>query len=184
MKLDLYHEKLTLWLHEKYLKKPGKLLDAGTGPFGGPFFGFGKLGYQVLGCDIEPADKKIKKVDLEKKWPYKSGYFDYVFMWHICEHLKNNLWFDEAYRCLKKGGKLVIATPDWETYHKRFYNEYGHCTPYTRILLKQMVRKKKFKIITNKIFSNIPILWRYTPRAFEFVVPFKAKSILTILEKR
>ncbi len=185
MEADLYQIKKVNWLHNKYLKKRGKLLDAGCGK-GGFMVSWRILGYDSEGCDINPSNKNIKKVNLEEKWPYKSNSFDYIFMSHVCEHIKNqrNL-IEETHRILRKGGKLIIEVPDWKTYHKHFYDTYTHCTPYTVVLINAIANETEYyKIIRNKIFSNIPFLWRYTDLAFELKMPFKPKAILAILEKK
>lgn len=178
-----YSDKLVRWIHTTYLRKKGKLLDAGSGT--GTFLGsWKKLGYDVFACDLYSPREEIKTADLNKKWPYKDEEFDYVFLWHVAEHLKDQEnWINESKRCLKKGGKLILCVPDWKSYHKHFFDVYTHCTPYTIPLINDIAKVKGFKVKLNKLFSNIPFLWEYSDLSFKLIMPFKPKSIMAILEK-
>ncbi len=51
-------------------------------------------------------------VDLEKKFPFENGSFDHVVCLNVLEHLfEFENAFRESLRCIKVGGKIVIATP-------------------------------------------------------------------------
>ena len=182
----LYFEKLSSWIHKKYLNKKGKILDAGSGT--GVFaLSWNELGYDVEACDLFPTDPAVKKVDLDKHWPYEDGSFDYVFMWHVIEHLRNqDNWISEARRILKKGGKLIIGVPNWKSGHKTFFDVYTHKTPYTIELLNDIAKNFNFDVQVNKKFRNIPYLWRRGDGSvsFNLVTPFKPNYLLTILTKR
>jgi SAM-dependent methyltransferase len=46
--------------------------------------------------------------------PFKNQTFDFIFSWEVLEHIprnSENIFFAEAYRCLKPGGILAISTP-------------------------------------------------------------------------
>ena len=104
-------------------------------------------------------------------------------MWHVCEHLKTYIWIKECNRILKKGGKIIIGTPDWKKYYKIFYYTYTHCTPYTKPLIEALAKRNNFKVIDNRTFANAPILWKYSLLAFNMIFPFKPQFIISILEK-
>ena len=52
----------------------------------------------------------------EAPWPFETGGFDVVYASHIIEHMeegKTDNFMGEAYRILKPGGILKLATPDF-----------------------------------------------------------------------
>ena len=64
---------------------------------------------------------KAKIADLNKKLPYNDGTFDVVIAYHVIEHLVNvRLFVSELYRILKKGGYVVIGTPNLASWHNVF----------------------------------------------------------------
>lgn len=71
----------------------------------------------VYGIDINPCCKDIGvnliKQDVEKGLPFPESYFDVIIALEIVEHLKNYAYFfSEVLRALKKGGTLIISTPN------------------------------------------------------------------------
>lgn len=66
---------------------------------------------QVTKCKtIKTADIK-NGVDLCRHWPYRSESFDLVFANQVIEHLYHPVNFlIEAYRCLRVGGRVILAT--------------------------------------------------------------------------
>ena len=97
---------------------------------------FRKLNLKVIGTDLlESAGKdypllKVFQNNIEKEaLPFRSESVDIIFSKSFVEHLYNpKLFFDEAYRVLKKGGKLITLTPDWEVQTKKFYDDWTHKT--------------------------------------------------------
>lgn len=93
----------------------GSLLDAGAG--GGELSrALIDNGFKVKSCDIQPRDFKYGRcyrVDLNGRLPYKNSEFDNVVCAEVLEHLENphNL-LREFNRVLRKGGILVISTPN------------------------------------------------------------------------
>ncbi|MCX6816795.1 MAG: class I SAM-dependent methyltransferase [Candidatus Beckwithbacteria bacterium] len=54
---------------------------------------------------------KCVKFDLNSKWKFDNNYFDFILSSQNIEHLHNTrLYMEECYRCLKKGGQLLILT--------------------------------------------------------------------------
>lgn len=173
-KPDLYSYKLSSWIHRKYFRKSGKLLDLGCGRL---FFfnAFKKLGYNVSGCDIEPFNSKIKKVDLEKnKLSYPHNYFDFIFCRNVIEHLSSaDNMLKESFRVLKPGGKIFIMTADahyWDSF-RALMDHYDHKRLYTLNSAVEGLTIFGFKIVEKKHFRNFPFFWKYTDLAFEFVYP-------------
>ena len=68
-----------------------------------------------LNTDINRVLSNVYYLDATRKFPFENETFDFVFSEHLIEHLgfqgaKNMLC--EAFRILKPGGVLRIATPD------------------------------------------------------------------------
>ena len=113
-----------------YLKrKQGKVLEIGCGN-GERLFKLRKIGWDVEGTEI---DEKAIKVALEKygveaylgdirDLKLEKEYYDAIIMNHVIEHIYEPI--DFLKRCkelLKEGGKLIITTPNFESYsHKKF----------------------------------------------------------------
>ncbi len=163
-------------------EKPGRLLDVGcsSGIFSKQFL---KNGWDVHGIDIAKnkvaeANRlgvKAKVADLTGKLPYQNEYFDVIFAGEVIEHLVDTDFFlKEMNRVLKKGGKLIVTTPNlasWENKIRIFFGVYpawvdyklggaGHVRAYTPGALKQHLRETGFKI-EKHIGNFVPIIPEY-----------------------
>ena len=111
-------------------KEPGWLLDIGCGV--GDFLHYAEQnGWQCTGAEPSEdaasiAKKRIKAEimlpkDLEKL-PDES--FDVITMWHVLEHVSDLQWqVNQLNRLLKKGGRLVIALPNFRSYDAQYYKD-------------------------------------------------------------
>jgi ubiquinone/menaquinone biosynthesis C-methylase UbiE len=126
------------------------------------------LGFNVHGVDIDKNSvKKLSKefdVKLMKgnKIPYKSGSFDVVFCDNVLEHMKEpSKQIAEMARVLKKGGKLVIVTPDpsqTTSYFSNFWADQTHIRPYHRVAVENLLKTHGFKIARSKVVvAYVPI---------------------------
>lgn len=111
-------------------KSAGKLLDIGCGV--GDFIHTAEeQGWQCTG--VEPsqdakaiAKKRIKaeillSEDLEQ---ITNDTFDVITMWHVLEHVDDLKWqVTQLQRLIKKGGRIVIALPNYKSYDATFYKE-------------------------------------------------------------
>ena len=94
-----------------------KILDPPSG-FGVLAQALKKKGYDTISLDIEqskyvPEDGKIVISDLTRGIPFRNDTFDAVLCVEGIEHMHNPLQLiEETYRVLKKGGYLILTTPN------------------------------------------------------------------------
>ena len=98
---------------------PETVLDVGCGDgsllfryFKSPPKNFhGVEGAPELKAAAEKRGLKMMSFDLNSRWPYEDNKFDVVFSNQVIEHIHNcRLFAAEAYRVLKPGGTVIIAT--------------------------------------------------------------------------
>lgn len=96
---------------------PGRMLDAGAGS-GSLSYLFAHMGWDVTSCDHDKSaflyrDGKFMSVDLNKDWPFDSGFFNLIVCKQVIEHLENpNHWFRQVSRLSKRGGMVILSTPN------------------------------------------------------------------------
>lgn len=106
----------------------GKFLDVGCGLgffLSGVEDKFDKYGVEVSQYSYEYASKygKIHTGTLESA-NFADETFDAILMYHVIEHVeKPEEIIQEIFRILKKGGKLIIATPDFDCACARRFGE-------------------------------------------------------------
>jgi len=149
----------------------GKVLDLGAG-FGLLSKKIGELGYDVTACELDPVrishirkiGLKCDKVDLNCKLPYNDRLFDIVISSDVIEHLTRPYDFiQEIGRVTKKGGMLIITTPNIMNWYSRIkflfsgiYNNYFtekefegdgyHITPLHHLQLRFMLNRAGFVV--------------------------------------
>jgi ubiquinone/menaquinone biosynthesis C-methylase UbiE len=116
-------------IHDKVIemmdKEPrGKVLDVPTGT-GILADRLRKKGFDVSCCDINPLyfsvpDLKIEIGDLNQSLPYSGDTFDYLICLDGIEHTENpSNAIREFQRVLKKGGKILLSTPNFLNIERR-----------------------------------------------------------------
>jgi len=92
------------------------------------------LSSNVYGLEINPQAVKevrrsgirVKRADIEKRWDFPDNFFDIVYANHIIEHLQNpDHLITESKRVLKKGGLLIIGTPNIASWFNRVLLLFG-----------------------------------------------------------
>lgn len=164
-----YPEKLAKYLFDRFNMKPGlKLLEAGCGR-GDVLKGFQSLGLDVYGLDISETAIELNKginieiADLEKeKMPYNDNTFDIVYSKSLLEHFYYpERYINEAFRVLKPGGMLLTLVPDWEANYKKYFDDYTHRTPFTKVSLTNICKINNFTDVNVFKFRQLPIVWKY-----------------------
>ncbi|OPX94961.1 MAG: putative S-adenosylmethionine-dependent methyltransferase [Pelotomaculum sp. PtaB.Bin104] len=88
-----------------------------------------KQGWLAEGVDIDPVSVdqarakglQVRSGSLEAQ-SYPDNYFDAVTMSHLIEHVYDPLAvFQECHRILKPGGRLVVVTPNNESWGHKIY---------------------------------------------------------------
>lgn len=111
------------YLIQKHVKENSKILDAGCGI--SPVASGLNSSFCIVGIDTEPKvieylkkNKRLKDefqtADITKKLPFEDSSFDAVICVEVIEHLKHyESTLKEFKRILKKGGKLILTTPNY-----------------------------------------------------------------------
>lgn len=113
----------------KLLEKGDKLLDVGCGD--GTVGYFSKNNYRyVYGIDVSETALKIAKersiitktINInDETLPFEDNYFDAVTCLDVIEHVFEPVdLIKEIFRVLKKGGFLIISTPNIRYWHHLF----------------------------------------------------------------
>jgi len=104
----------------------GKVLDLGCGDgrAGKKLF---DLGFAVEACDMDKErfefhqEIKFTEGNLAHPLPYKDNFFDYVIFMEVIEHIYNpHFVISEISRILRKGGRLILSTPNILNIGSRF----------------------------------------------------------------
>jgi len=115
------HEKVLAYLADK---PRGHILDVPTGQ-GALAKKLYEAGYRVSCCDIETGQflakgLTVKHGDLNGRLPYGDEEFDYVCFLEAIEHTENPYnAVREVARVLKRGGTLVMSTPNYLNIERR-----------------------------------------------------------------
>lgn len=107
---------------EEVKKNPnGKYLEIGSGG------GFLKdLIPNVITSDILPLPH-VELTFSAEKMPFKDGDLDGIFMVNVLHHIpKPYLFFKEAERILKPGGKIIMVEPATTPFSKFIYKNFHH----------------------------------------------------------
>ena len=92
-------------------------------------FKYNNITNNLFGIEIEKSKAKIAskrgiKIEisnLNNRFSFKDGSMDVVVANHVIEHLiQTELFINEIYRVLKRGGYAVIATPNLASWHNVF----------------------------------------------------------------
>tara|TARA_B100000989_G_scaffold280855_1_gene244604 strand:- start:376 stop:1035 length:660 start_codon:yes stop_codon:yes gene_type:complete len=165
-----------------------KLLEIGCGR--GDFINrFAERNLDCYATDVLLGVEKYlnKKVsfsqnDISKnQLPYDDDFFDAIYTKSVIEHLDNHeIFFNECKRVLKKGGKLIIYTPDWETQYLHFYDDLTHVKPFTKRSLESCFKLFGFRNFEIEEFYQLPIIWKfptlkYLAKVIAIFVPIRSK---------
>lgn len=200
-----------------YLKENLNVLDFGCGQ--GAFSQrLVDLGMVVDACDINTNQLKAtvnRKIELDlnkeippDKFPYK---YDIILAFEIIEHIHNPWkYLDDCLRLLKKGGLIVLTTPNISNFISRLRFlmrgsllafektdlKHGHITPLSFVQIENLCDHFKLEILKKGYVGPIPLihiyeLSRFTllrntilPLLYPFMSgPKKGRALIYILRK-
>lgn len=153
----------------------GRLLDVGCGS-GEKIKFMRDMGWQAEGVDIDPvavSSARAKGLQVRlgplEGHNYPDNYFDAITMSHLIEHVYNPLGLlIECHRILKPGGRLVVITPNSDSWmHKIFKKSWlaldppRHLHIFSLMSLQLLIKKagfQKFRLSTtireaNRLFA-------------------------------
>lgn len=183
-----YPKKFAEYITKKFDLKNKKILEIGCGR--GDFINeFNNLEINCYATDINISSKKNlnKKIIFSKnnilidKLYFPDNYFDFIYSKSVIEHLEDHEnFFSEIKRVLKKNGKLLTLTPDWESQYLHFYDDTTHLRPFTIISLKNIHLLNNFANCSVEKFYQLPIVWKYSfviifLKLISFFIPIRSK---------
>jgi SAM-dependent methyltransferase len=138
----------------KYLKPDDTVLDLGCG--------YGEF-INAISCktkiamDLNPeapkrvnADVRCLLQDCSTRWDLKDETLDVIFTSNFFEHLPDKdalgRTLDEAYRCLKPGGRLVAMGPNIKYLNGAYWDFWDHHLPLTEDSLREALVNRKFNV--------------------------------------
>lgn len=130
----------------------GKILDVGYSVGGIHSRFIEKFGKENLyGVDIETEkDTEHYKRSSAEKIPFKDNMFDSAFAGELIEHVeKPGPFVQEVRRVLKKGGCMIITTPNKDSLVNRVFHNYEtpiHISLFNYPELKALLEKNGFEV--------------------------------------
>ncbi len=130
----------------------GKILDIGYSVGGIHQKFLEKFGRENLyGVDIETEkDTEHYKRSTAEKIPFKDNFFDSVFAGELIEHVeKPAIFLKETARVLKKGGMLILTTPNRKSLVNRVFHSYEtpiHISLFNYPALENLLKEKGFRV--------------------------------------
>jgi 2-polyprenyl-3-methyl-5-hydroxy-6-metoxy-1,4-benzoquinol methylase len=155
-----------LWL--KY-QPGGNLLDVGCGN-GAYLNQMKKLGWSIQGIEPDPDAARVGieyfglpiKIGELTELNLRPCSFDVIILKHVIEHVSDPvLLLQECYRLAKGNGRLIIATPNFNSLgHKIFKHNWSILEPprhlylFTNKSLTYLIKNAGFKIVTSFTFPR------------------------------
>ena len=100
--------------------------------------------------------------DISKRNKKYKNYYDYIFLFDVIEHVKNDKKFIEnALFHLKKNGSLIINVPSIQILYSRYDIAVGHLRRYDKKLFYKTIKKTMINKISMNYwgFMLLPILF-------------------------
>lgn len=155
-------------------------LACGISPFSKSFGG------KVCGIDdnqeaVKLANKngiKAKLGNVEERFDYPNNYFDFVIASHIIEHLINpDHLILESKRVLKRGGLLIVITPNLASWMNRLLLLFGFQPFFSEVSTVDKTLGIKFSRKFTKVRSTVGHMRIFTPGALKDILEFHGFSI-------
>lgn len=100
--------------------------------------------------------------DFDEKHKDKFNLYDAIFAMNVVEHiLDDQQAIKNCHKLLKKGGRLVILVPAYQSLYNRFDKELEHYRRYNQKSLNNLFINADFKIVHEQYFNAAGILGWY-----------------------
>lgn len=182
----------------RYVRPSDRVLDLGCG--------YGQFINQVqctmkYGMDLNPASREMLhdgviffEQDCSSPWPLDSSSLDLIFTSNFMEHLPTKLHItrtlEEAFRCLRPGGRLIAMGPNIKYVTGSYWDFFDHHIPLTelsvievleligfrrlqvngRFLPYTMVNAPQAPSLLLSFYLGTPWLWRFFGAQFLIIV--------------
>jgi len=107
--------------------------------------------------------------DLAKKFPDLIEKFDTVFALNVVEHIEDHVQaLENAGKMLKKGGKVIILVPAFQSLYNSFDEQLEHFRRYTGKSLKALLEVAGFDVVHSQYFNFMAILgWFFSGKVLK-----------------
>lgn len=188
---------------ERFLRSSDHILDLGCGY--GEFINAVPCA-RKFGMDLNPDTRAALDPSVTflaqncaERWELPDASLDVVFTSNFFEHLPSkealSRTLAEAWRCLKKGGRLIAMGPNIRRVPAAYWDFWDHHIPLTHLALAEVLRLRGFSIeraresfmpytlvdapqyplFLLRVYLRLPLAWRFFGRQF-LVVARKADS--------
>jgi SAM-dependent methyltransferase len=166
-------DKFNKWMYEVTGKRlEGRILEIGSG-IGNISEFYLKAGRKIMLSDIrdnyceflhqkygsDPNCEGVRNIDLvhpnfEVEYQDLLETFDGAFALNVVEHIQDdNLALANARKLLKKGGRLVILVPAYQSLYNNFDKALEHYRRYTKDSLCPIFEKNNFQVVHSQYFN-------------------------------
>lgn len=139
---------------QQFVPEAGTVLDLGCGY--GEFINTVRAKRKIA-MDLNPDSKgrlnpdvQFLQQDCSQTWSVALDELDVVFTSNFFEHLpdKNTLGrtLDQAFRCLKRGGRLIAVGPNYKCVNGRYWDFWDHHLPLTDLSLAEGLTIRGFEM--------------------------------------
>ncbi len=185
---------LTSEFFSKYVSPRDHVLDLGCGY--GEFINNISCASKIA-MDMNPSARnhlapgiKFIEQDCSLPWDLPDDSLDLIFTSNFFEHLPSKKTLantlDQAYRCLRSGGRIIALGPNVRFIGGAYWDFWDHHLPLTdtavsealgiqgfsveesidRFLPYTMVNKRKFPSILVSLYLKLPIAWKFFGKQF------------------
>jgi SAM-dependent methyltransferase len=185
---------LTSEFFSKYVSQEDRLLDLGCGY--GEFINNIRCNTKFA-MDMNPRarerlDHTVQFIeqDCSQQWELSENSLDVIFTSNFFEHLPTKKalsdTLDQAYRCLRKDGRIIALGPNVRFIGGAYWDFWDHHLPLTdaalsealaiqgftieesidRFLPYTMVNRRHFPSILVSLYLKVPIMWRVFGKQF------------------
>lgn len=190
---------------QKFVPPGGAVLDLGCGygEFINAIEASAKYGMDLNAASATHLKPEVKLLqqDCSSPWPLAAESLDVVFTSNFFEHLpdKNVLTrtLQQAYRCLKSGGRLIAMGPNIKYVPGAYWDFWDHYLPLTEASLSEglelvgfdievchprflpytMVGARQYPVFVLAAYLALPWAWRFFGKQFLVVGRKPARSL-------